>query len=411
MKVDNLKLLRCPLDSSEIILKKEGAFFINDYVLDGTLFCKKGDHVFYLKNGIPHLIPAHIQKRLEWEKFKPRFLTRLSQKTRGVKGEGEYLSDEELYLIEQIKAMDKMASGYRKYVVDPFELAPSSAVSFERYEDLLLRDIIKKYINLSKKNKVGVVFIEVGCGPGRYLIQYGGKVEPNKLACRKFRAHPDVSRFYTYDKEYADNLTLIIGIDFSEEMLNSALQWIYENNLGELYFKDRIIMIRGIAQYLNLSFKSTPYEDSYKVVTCVFQTLGNQLSRHLQIKMLQKMKEFVEPHGTIFVSVFNKNAFMEYLPKYYKKIEPSIGPIISSKENHEKGILKTKWGVYSRWFSEEELRDLFFEASKTPFYKELSNVQIKSGDALPLFPDDTDYLSLEEQKSVRKRALIATLDV
>jgi len=38
-------------------------------------------------------------------------------------------------------------------------------------------------------------------------------------------------------------------------------------------------------------------------------------------------------------------------------------------------------------------------------------VQIKSGDALPLFPDDTDYLSLEEQKSVRKRALIATLDV
>jgi ubiquinone/menaquinone biosynthesis C-methylase UbiE len=243
------------------------------------------------------------------------------------------------------------------------------------------------------------------------LIQYGGKIEPNKLACRKYRAHPDVSRFYTYDKEYADNLALIIGIDFSEEMLTSALQWIHENNLDELYFKDRIIMIRGIAQYLNLSFKSTPYEDSYKVVTCVFQTLGNQLDRRLQIKMLQKMKEFVEPHGTIFVSVFNKNAFMEYLPKYYKKIEPSIGPIVSSRENHEKAILKTKWGVYSRWFNEEELKELFLEASKIPFYKELSNVQIKSGDALPLFPDDTDYLSMEEQKSVRKRAIIATLDV
>jgi ubiquinone/menaquinone biosynthesis C-methylase UbiE len=364
-----------------------------------------------LRRGIPHLIPEHIQRRLELERFKTRSIISAPQKRKDVKKGETTLSEEELLLVEQIKAMDKMALGYRKYVADYLELAPSSAISYERYEDLIVRDTVKKYIDLSKKNKVGVVFIEIGCGPGRYLIQYGGKIESNKLACKKYRDHPDIGSFYAYDEEYADNLVLIIGVDFSEEMLNSALRWIYENRLDRLLFEGKIILIRGIAQYLNLSFKSTPYENSYKVVICVFQTLGNQLERSLQIKMLQRMRDLVKPHGTMLVSVFNKSTFLEYFPKYYKKIEPTIGPIISSEENHKKGILKTKWGIYSCWFGEEELRKLFLEASKTPSYNELANVQIKSGDALPIFPDDADYLSVEEQKSVRKRAIIATLDI
>jgi len=59
--------------------------------------------------------------------------------------------------------------------------------------------------------------------------------------------------------------------------------------------------------------------------------------------------------------------------------------------------LKIKWGVYSRWFSEEELRDLFFEASKSPFIR---NYQIsnKKQKCVISIPDNTDYLSLEEQK-------------
>lgn len=403
-----MKLFRCPLDSSELVLEENKAHSFNGYILDGNVFCKNEGHKFCIKNGVLHLIPPHIQKQVEWEKLKSRFLHR---KLRKLSEKGANLSQEELYLVEQIVAMDKMASGYRKYVVDPFEFAPSSAIAFERYEDLLLHNIIEKYIELSEKEGCGVVFIEVGSGPGRYLIQYGGRIEPDKRACQRYRAHPDISRFYSYSERYARNLKLILGIDFSEEMINSAFQWICENNLEKLFYDDRLMMVRAISQYLNLSFDSTPFKNSYKVVSCVFQTLGNQLDRNLQIKMLQKMKEFAEPHGTIVVSVFNKNTFMEYLPKYYKKIEPSIGRIISSEENHKMATLKTEWGVYSRWFDEEELKDLFTDASKTPYHTKLANVVIRSGDMLPIFPEDTDYLELEEQKKVRKRAIVAILDI
>jgi len=127
--------------------------------------------------------------------------------------------------------------------------------------------------------------------------------------------------------------------------------------------------------------------------------------------MLQKMKELAEPFGTVFISVFNKKVFQDYLPKYYEKIKPSIGHIISSEKNHKTGTLRTKWGVYSRWFDENELKDLFYEASKVPSFSKLANVEIKSGDTLPLFPNDSDYLSLEDQNEVRKRAIIGTVEL
>ena len=411
VRVENLKILRCPLDSSELVLEKDSANIFNGYALEGKLICQDQNHRFHLKNGVPQLIPTPIRDQLEFERRKLSFRLSRGRRRFKLKEKSGRLSKEELYLVEQIQAMDKMALGYRRYVVDPLDLAPSSAIFYERYEDLLLRDIIGKNIARSKEDGVGVVFIEVGSGPGRYLIQYGGKIESDRHACKKYRAHTDIGRFYTYDKEYSDNLKLIIGIDFSEEMINSVFQWIRENGLEKLLYEDRIIIINAIAQHLSLSFDSTPYKDSHKVVTCAFQTLGNQLDRSLQVKMLRKMKEFAEPHGTIFVSVFNKNVFMEFLPKYYKKIEPSIGPIISSEKNHEKATLKTRWGVYSRWFDENELRDLFDAASKAPSFLKLSNVEIKSGDVLPLFPNDSDYLTIEDQKEIRKRAIIATVEL
>lgn len=411
MRLEDLEILRCPLDSSRLVLDKDSAHLINDYVDKGKLFCQAQNHQFHFEKGVPHLITPAIREQLEWEMRKSRFF--LLRKRRGPAPEekGILLSEEDSHLIKQIQAMDKMASGYRKYVVDSFEFAPNSAVFYERYEDLWVRDLVQKNMKKSKEEGVGVVLIEVGSGPGRYLIQYGGKIKSDKFACEKYRNHPDMGRFYSYDKEYANNLKLIVGIDFSQEMINSALQWIHENNLDDLLYEGRILMLKAIAQYLELSFDSTPFKDSYKVVTCVFQTLGNQLDRNLQVKMLRKMCEFAKPHGTILVSVFNKDVFLEYLPKYYEKIEPSIGEIISSEKERELATLRTKWGVYSRWFHEMELRNLFIEASRVAPFGKLADVEIKSGDKLPLFAKDTDYLSREVQKAVRRRGIIATVEL
>lgn len=398
MRIENIKLLRCPEDSSELALDIDSVSLIEgDYISEGKLCCKNKNHQFFISNGIPQLIPLRIKRQLTSSDLKINQLN---------------LSTEEKYILGQIKAMDKMATGYRKYVVDPLKDAVSSAVNYERYEDIYLRNIIEKNIAQSKNdNNAGVVFIDVGTGPGRYLIQYGGKTEFNEQACEKYRKRLDMGSFYTYDKNYADNLKLMIGIDLSEGMLKSASAWIKENNLYELIYKDRIALIQGVIQHLDLCLNSTPYENSYKVVCCAFQTLGNQPSRDLQIKLLQKMKDLAKPHGTIFISVFNKSKFIKYFREYYQRITGSIGKIISTEIEHNQGTLRTDWGIFSHWLTKSELMDLFMDASKRNSYSELANVKIESGSELPLFDKYFEYLSKENQEEVRERAIIATLEI
>jgi SAM-dependent methyltransferase len=303
-------------------------------------------------------------------------------------------------LVEEIKAAENMASGYRRYVADFCGSAPSSATGFEKYEDLMLRKIIDQYVKNNKK----LVFIEVGSGPGRYLLRYGAKISTNKDSCKKYRDHADLQRFYKYDKDYEENLQLIIGIDFSESMIKNAQEWLKENDLQNLVYNDRILQIIADIQNLNLSFKDTPYEHSYKVVACLFQTIGNQLNHQLRVNLVKKMMELVKPYGTILISAFHKDVFSEFIPKYYQKIIPSIGKITFIDK--EKGTLKTKKGVFSHWFSPEEIKNILRDANINK-----NKITIKTGNDLPLFRKDVDYVSLGDQEDIRKRAIFAIIDV
>jgi len=395
MRLENISMFRCSsCNQPTLFLNKDKAKIVDGYVENGELVCKNCDQRFPIIDGVPNLLPNEIQKYLEHlKKDKPP--PRLPKQYEN--------------LVTQILAMDRMSKAYRQMVVDP-HTGVEAAVHYEKYEDLFLRTRMREFIERSDGNHKGVVFIEVGSGPGRYLVQFGGKIESNDNACEQFRKNSASSDLYSYDPLYEKNLKLIVGIDFSERMIRSALEWLKQNKLCDLFLNDRIVMIQAASQFLNLSFQDTPYKDSHKIVTCVFQTLGNQMERSLQIDLLKKMYKWAQPHGIIFVSVFNRGVFHHYFEPYYLGIEETIGPIHRDEESLEKAILKTKWGVYSRWFDRKALRDLFRDAG-------IRNVDIRSGSGLrsglPLFrkKKETDYLNTNDQKLVRERAIFATVKI
>jgi len=392
MLLDKLRLLRCSSITcrGRLELDTDTAQIYDNHVLQGDLSCiqcgKKYSVVEIEKVGIPNLLPPIFQRYLE-----SGFISR----SKLLKS----MNEEEQQIVKQIAASEKMAPGYLRYVVD-YRSATSAAYYYERYEDLVLRDILERCFDEKRK----VVLIELGSGPGRYLVQYGAKVSKRKDACLDFRTVEDIKRFYAYDKRYDDYLKLIIGVDFSQRMIRDALRWLTTNKLDELVYTDRILQVLGIAQHLNLSFEGTEYQDCTKVVACVFQTLGNQVTHELQIKLLEKMKEIASSNGIVVVSVFSKEVFSDYLEKYYGKITKSIGKIIFNRKDLDNAVVRTKKGVYSRWMTENELLDLLIRAG---FQAE--NIEVKTGVRLPLFKEDFDYVPEGEQEKIQKRGIIATV--
>ena len=407
MKIDNINLLRCPdcklSQNCNLILNQNTAEIADGYIFSGELICKNCKRNYFIKNGIPNLLLPSIRESLEKSKvFQIRQTLEKLKKINVNYKDYESNENDTSLIIEEINAAESMAGGYRKYVADFFASAPSSAIDYERYEDLMLKKIIDGYVKNDKK----LVFIEVGSGPGRYLIQYGGKISQDIKSCNRYRDHPDLQRFYSYDKDYEKNLELIIGIDFSETMIRNAQDWLEENHLEDLIYSDRIIQIIADIQNLNLNFRNTPFENSNKVVTCLFQTIGNQLNHRLRVNLVKKMMGLVQPHGTVLISAFHHKAFKEFIPKYYQKITGSIGRLSSTPDDIDKFTLKTKKGVFSHWFSVDEIKKILIDAKV-----EEDKIKIITGDDLPLFKKDEDYLSIGDQKNIRKRAIFAIIEI
>ena len=149
------------------------------------------------------------------------------------------------------------------------------------------------------------------------------------------------------------------------------------------------------------------FDDTHKVIVCTFQTLGNQENRDLQVQMLKSMKKLASPSGTIIVSVFNKRLFKSFGLKtfYGKEVKKTVGNIITSKEDMENSVLRTTKGVYSKWFSKNDLESLFKDAK-------LTNYTIMDEDSLKPITDYKKYLKIEEQtKEVFPRAILGLAKV
>jgi SAM-dependent methyltransferase len=306
------------------------------------------------------------------------------------------LSTNDHDIIKGIIASRYMAKQYFKNVIHPTE-AVWSARSYERFEEIFITNYLDSV--LQKKQ---VTFVDVGSGPGRYLILLGSKI--GMYSCNDLKKNPETGRLYRYDKNYEKNLQYVIGIDYSEEMISHSTRLLKRYGLGQ-FLNKRIFPVTGIAQNFNLNEKILG--DTHKVIVCTFQTLGNQENMELQIQMLKSMKRLASPHGTILISVFNKKLFKDFgLKKFYgREVKRTVGEIVASKKDVENSILRTSRGVYSKWFSKDDIEDLFYRAK-------ISKYKIMDVKSLQPIGGYDEYLKEDEQKKdVFPRAIVGIVQI
>ncbi len=374
--IANCSVCDCELQFGKVNQKKENVFCTN---------CKSG-YVFkndYLNLLAPSMRNEICAKGILARKIKDKFY---------VGG----LSKNDHDLIKGIIASKYMARQYFRNVVHPTEAA-WSARSYERFEEIF----ITNYLGSILKKKQ-VTFVDAGSGPGRYLLLLGSKIGIN--SCKDLKKNPETARLYQYDETYEKNLRYVIGIDYSEEMISHSARLLKKYGLGSFLDK-RIFPVTGVAQNFNLNKKML--DDTHKVVVCTFQTLGNQENTELQVQMLKSMKRLASPHGTIIVSVFNKKLFKDFgLKKFYgREVKRTVGDIVGSKQDVENAILRTSKGVYSKWFSKDDLEDLFCRAK-------ISKYHIMDAKSLQPIGGYEEYLKTEEQhKDVFPRAIVGMAQI
>lgn len=306
------------------------------------------------------------------------------------------LSKNDHDLIKGIIASKNMARQYFKNVVHPTEAA-WSARSYERFEEIFIMNHLDSLLKTKK-----VTFVDAGSGPGRYLLLLGSKIAIN--SCKDLKKNPETAKLYQYDENYEKKLRYVIGIDYSEEMILYSTRLLKKYGLGQ-FLNTRIFPVTSIAQNFNLNKKIL--SDTHKVIVCTFQTLGNQENTELQVQMLKSMKNLALPGGTIIVSVFNKKLFKDFgLKKFYgREVKRTVGDIVTSKQDVQDAILRTSKGVYSKWFSKDDLEDLFCRAK-------ISKYKIMDVTSLQPIHGYEEYLKSEEQrKDVFPRAIVGMAQI
>jgi len=283
-----------------------------------------------------------------------------------------------------------MSFRYKSKIADQLS-ASGLASGYEAYEDILLRQQIDNAVNAGD-----VALIEIGSGVGRLLHEYGTCMSHTReLSDSGLRYRRFAPAFYGYKPNYEEHLRLLIGIDFEQRMIDKSVGWLDRSGLSYL-LRSRILQIRALATKLNIDLDL----GVKKVVTILFQTLGNQLGERLQIAMLRKAKEFASPNGIVFVSVFNKEFFKEQAEGYYTSIKASVGRIAYCND----GVFLSDKGVFSVWFEANQLKRLFKLAG-------MENVTVLDGQELKVFPEYDQYVPIQDQKKYKKRAIIAIAPV
>jgi len=388
---------------------------------NGTLYCDKCHLKFDIKDYVPNLTPLKTTEALR------EINTRLNKKARRVKDSEiqeafKWVADvlriplqknwrsvtflRDLATIlktcketgldvkdanEAISILGSrgMSRGYRRYVADLL-YASSEAVDYEKYEQILLRKIVNCFLAEGKST----VLVEIGSGVGRILHQYGCCISERTDACVPYRRY--CPALYGHGSlVYPKGLRLLVGVDFEPRMVYYAMRWLQENNIYNLIREGQIIQVLGPVRHIKLSFKDTRYNEAIRFVCILFQTLGNQIGEESQIEMLKKAWEFASPRGLIFVSVFNASAFRDQAPSYYSSIKKSVGPALYC----DRGVFLSSKGVYSKWFKKDELERLFDKAG-------FANYRVFDQKSLRTFSQYDTYISLDDQKSSKKRAII-----
>lgn len=198
---------------------------------------------------------------------------------------------------------DRIADCYDVALVNE-DTAEIESRNFEDFEEEYVQSIINEQV----KNGNKLTFIEIGCGTGRYLKQL-------------------VSN---------ENIKLLIGIDFSQKMVENAITNIKKFNFPGT-FDNKVIMVRGLGEKVLVSpWRSNTTRDTIPIVICAFNTLGNIETAERRFEIINNIKQAIGENGVGIISVFNTDFFSDLGMKYY--MDDSIKELIVP--NHTRAELK-----------------------------------------------------------------------
>jgi SAM-dependent methyltransferase len=237
-----------------------------------------------------------------------------------------------------------------EYLVDG-PSAPREIRHFHESEEAVLMNLLQKYV--SKKEKIA--FIEIGCGPGRVV--------------RKV-----VTRVFENPETWGVCVKCIIGVDFELTMIQKAIsslilkereirEWHPEGTVSYLSsalnepiksikekLRNKIVFINADAEFPFLRVSGvTP------IVALMFGTLGNV---HNFNSALATVAELCKPRGKALVVVFDKEKTDSGQKRYDVLAKNIFPPLCGTKWVGKDNAFESPDGFYSRWFSEDEFKEL-----------------------------------------------------
>jgi SAM-dependent methyltransferase len=239
-----------------------------------------------------------------------------------------------------------------EYLVD----GPSALDEIKDFHDLeerVLVELLKKYVERKEK----VVFIEIGCGPGRVVRKISRLILENPTT-------------------WGQCIEYVVGVDFEIRMIQRAIgnlvsgeprirtDWAKDSlavefakskkeNLKKIRdaLRNRVLFINTDARQPFLRCESiTP------IVALMFGTLGNIPQTDL---VLRRVSDLCWPKGEAMIVAFNRENNAVGMERYMRLAQQGFEPLENTewKEENGMGVFRSSpGGFYSRWFSRVEFR-------------------------------------------------------
>ena len=192
----------------------------------------------------------------------------------------------------------------------------------ERTKDPHLREIMRRekfHIKECVSGSKARTFIEAGAGTGRLV--------------------PFLSRL-AYE---------VVAVEINDKMVEELEKRArpYKN----------VTVIHGDVIELDKLLDKHGIEPRFPVVLSMFNTLGT--AEGDPYEMLNGMKRVAEKEGEMIITLFCRYSLEDWGTKMYGKIKSLVGEPDLSRCDFKKGIFKTKESYSSKWWSLEEMADIF----------------------------------------------------
>lgn len=275
--------------------------------------------------------------------------------------------DRRRILQEKYKKDIERDKGYWKRVSPSYDdallmkgKAEKKSIEYETFEDAYMDVVLNELLK-----KGSVIFIELGCGTGRYMVRYGAMSSENA-------EHDEV----IYDSRFDKNLKAVVGVDFSLPMLEKSLKKMREEGL-EKEHNNRIFLINDYAEAFSLAFsRVAKYQKCQKLVCCMFNTLGNIDPEERRLFVLETIHDLIHPDDIGVISVFNQAEMATLGRDYYfdGKIQKLVAPPKTKtiRFESEYGELRTD-DFIGHWFVPKRLEEQCTKANLSILDKCIGN--------------------------------------